>query len=125
MRIVLLAIVLTALAFVPFREALAQADIIERPTTAVSPTRALASSTPNIISTCLVLCGDDHLDVATHFDCQSGGPDLITDHTITVSNGAGNVCVRAVSLNDAGVMSEPSVNSKTVLDVPFAPAITE
>ncbi len=123
MRIVLFTLALLAL-LVPGL-AFAQADIIERPTTAISPSRAQASASPNITSTCLIFCGDDHLDVATHFDCQTAGPDVITDHTITVTNGSGNVCVRAVSLNNAGVMSEPSVNSKTVLDVPFAPAITE
>ena len=126
MRIVLLGLALVALAFVPFRSAAqVPADIVERPTAAISPTRAQASSSPNIVSQCLVPCGADHLDAANHFDCQAAGPDQITDHTVTVVNGSGNVCVRAVVVNDVGVVSEPSPNSKTVLDVPFAPSLTD
>ena len=99
-------------------------DIVIRPVTALHTQQALASSTPNIISTCLVLDGADHLDLLNHFACQSSGPDLITDHDISVLNGSGDVVARAVSINDIGIISEPSVNKVTVRDVPFAPVLS-
>lgn len=100
-------------------------DIIDRPSAGASPTKVQASSSANIVSACLVLCGADHLDPANHFECKTSAPDLVTDHVVTVPFGLGNVCVRGVVINSAAVISEPSANQKTVLDVPFAPLVTE
>jgi hypothetical protein len=124
MRYFLIGLAFGVVGFFAF-DAFAQADIIERPTTALSTSKVQASASPNIDSTCLVLCGSDHLDPVNHFDCQPSSPDAITTHTVTLVNGTGNICIRAVVLNSALVVSEPSPNQKTILDVPFAPAITE
>lgn len=104
--------------------ALGASDFTVRPTQGASPTKAVAGSSANTASVCLVPCGADFLDPSSHFDCKPSGPNAVTDHTVTVNLGQGNVCVRAVAISDQGVVSDPS-NSKTVQDTGTPPEITE
>ncbi len=100
-------------------------DIEARPTNRMSRTPVMSGDTSNIVMTCLMLCGTDHLDPANHFDCMATGPDTVTNHTVFVPPGGGNVCVRAVNLNNATppIVSNPSPNKKTTWDIPVPPII--
>lgn len=74
---------------------------------------------------CLILDGADHLDPATHFECKpiTDGGGITIDHLVIVTSTGGNVVVRGITVNAAGVMSEPSANTKTVLSIPFGPSL--
>lgn len=74
---------------------------------------------------CLILDGADHLDASTHFECKAlNDPGGITiDHIVVVTSTGGNVSVRGITVNAAGVPSEPSANRKTVLSIPFGPSL--
>lgn len=117
--------VLLLLALLLFPATVAAQDIGPvRPTAGASPTEVL-NTDPNAGAGwfhCLLIDGMDFLDPANHFDCQAhDAVDNITDHTVIVVAGGGNVVVRAVTVNAAGIISEPSVNKKTVQDVPIGP----
>ena len=106
----------------------AQPDIIVRPDpVGISATRVLTNATFTEIENCLILDGQDPLDLTTHFDCVLTGAGQITSHTITVIQGAGSVTVRAVTVHTdqsgTRIPSNASINSKTVLDVPPPPEI--
>lgn len=100
--------------------AAAQADIIARPSQ--SPTRVQTVALGTGMATCLVFDGADHLNVSNHFECQPSSEGSVTDHTITIIEGDGDVTVRAVTVR-AGVVSDPSPNFKRVQDVPPAPVL--
>ncbi len=97
----------------------------------ISATRAQTNALGADLSTCLVL--DDpsdplfYLDTANHFDCVAATTGGVTDHTVLVPEGGGNVTVWAVTVRQpAGVqpsVSDKSPFSKTVEDVPAAPLI--
>lgn len=74
---------------------------------------------------CLIIDGTDHLNAANHFECKpitdAGG--ITVDHLVIVTSTGGNVAVRGITVNAAGIPSEPSANMKTVLSIPFGPAI--
>ena len=74
---------------------------------------------------CLILDGADHLNAANHFECKpiTDASGITTDHLVIVTSTGGNVVVRGITVNAAGVMSEPSVNTKTVLSIPFGPSL--
>ena len=74
---------------------------------------------------CLILDGSDHLDQANHFECKpiTDATGITTDHLVLVTSTGGNVVVRGVTVNAAGVPSEPSANFKTVLSIPFGPSL--
>jgi len=74
---------------------------------------------------CLIIDGADHLDPANHFECKpiSDGGGITVDHLVIVTATGGNVSVRGVTVNAAGVPSEPSANRKTVLSIPFGPSL--
>lgn len=76
-------------------------------------------------SQCLILDGADHLDPSTHFECKplTDAAGITVDHLVIVTSTGGNVTVRGITVNAAGVMSEPSANSKTVLSIPFGPSL--
>jgi hypothetical protein len=99
------------------------ADLVIRPFTALHDQKVQASASPDIVSSCLIVCGADYLDFTTHFSCSASTPDEITLHPVTVTAGSGGVCVRGVVLTSAGVVSEPSLNKATILDVPLPPAL--
>ncbi len=106
----------------------AQEDIVVRPDpVGISATRAQTNALGADLSTCLVLDGVDHLDPANHFDCVPATTGDVTDHTILVPEGQGNVKAWAVTVRTPAVgpvsVSLRSPNSKTVEDVPAAPQI--
>ncbi len=76
-------------------------------------------------SNCLVIDGTDHLVAANRFECKpitdTGG--ITIDHLVVVTSTGGNVVVRGVTVNAAGIPSEPSANTKTVLSIPFGPEL--
>lgn len=74
---------------------------------------------------CLILDGADHLDPSTHFECKpiTDANGITIDHLVIVTSTGGNVVVRGITVNAAGVMSEPSANTKTVLSIPFGPSL--
>ncbi len=74
---------------------------------------------------CLILDGADHLDPSTHFECRpiTDASGITIDHLVIVTSTGGNVVVRGITVNAAGVMSEPSANTKTVLSIPFGPSL--
>ena len=76
-------------------------------------------------SQCLILDGADHLDPSTHFECKpiTDASGITIDHLVIVTSTGGNVTVRGITVNAAGVMSEPSANTKTVLSIPFGPSL--
>ena len=106
----------------------AQDDIHVRPDpVGISATRAQTNALGADLTTCLVLDGVDHLNPVNHFDCVSATTGAVTDHTILVPEGQGNVKAWAVTVRTppAGPssVSARSPNSKTVEDVPAAPEI--
>ncbi len=74
---------------------------------------------------CLILDGADHLNPANHFECKpiTDASGITIDHLIVVTSTGGNVVVRGITVNAAGVPSEPSANTKTVLSIPFGPSL--
>ena len=125
MRILLLAIIFA------FVATLANAQDIGpvRPdVTLQSPTSMQAQGTfisDGSWTQCLILDGADHLDPSTHFECKpiTDASGITIDHLVIVTSTGGNVTVRGITVNAAGVMSEPSANTKTVLSIPFGPSL--
>ncbi len=74
---------------------------------------------------CLLLDGDDHLVAANRFECKpiTDAVGITVAHLVIVTSTGGNVVVRGVTVNAAGVPSEPSANTKTVLSIPFGPSL--
>ena len=110
----------------------AQLDIIVRPDpVGISATQAQTNAIGADLTTCLVLDvpGDPlhHLNPLNHFACVAATSGVITDHTILVPEGGGNVKVWAVTVRTplvgATSISDRSPNSKTVEDVPAPPEV--
>ena len=72
---------------------------------------------------CYILDGDDPTVVANRFECKPiGDPSGITvAHLVIVTPTGGDVAVRGVTVNAAGLVSAPSINKKTVQSIPFGP----
>ena len=72
---------------------------------------------------CYILDGDDPTVVANRFECKPiGDPSGITvAHLVIVTPTGGDVVVRGVTVNAAGLVSAPSINKKTVQSIPFGP----
>lgn len=74
---------------------------------------------------CYILDGAGHLDSTNWFACKAitdvGG--ITLDHLVIVTPTGGNVAVRGITVNASGVPSEPSSMTKTVLSIPFGPAL--
>ena len=73
----------------------------------------------------LIQDGANHLDPATWFAEKpiTDGTGITIDHIVLVTSTGGNVVVRGITVNAAGVPSEPSANTKTVLSIPFGPSL--
>ena len=125
MRTLLLAIALATFA----TTAVAQDIGPVRPdVTLQSPTSMQAQGTfisDGSWTNCLIIDGSDHLDAANHFECKplSDAGGITIDHLVIVTSTGGNVSVRGITVNAAGVPSEPSANRKTVLSIPFGPSL--
>ena len=110
--------------------ALAQEDIITRPTASTAPWMAAAapSGTP-AEQLCLFACGADFLDPVNHLVCAplamvtpSDGQTVPgSEGEVTSPVGEGDACYRVIALSQSGVVSEPSDNTLTVLDLPMRP----
>ncbi len=74
---------------------------------------------------CLLIDGDDHLVAVNRFECKpiTDAAGITVAHLVIVTSTGGNVVVRGVTVNAAGVPSEPSANTKTVLSIPFGPSL--
>ena len=72
---------------------------------------------------CYILDGDDPTIAANRFECKPiGDPTGITvAHLVIVTPTGGDVVVRGVTVNAAGLVSAPSLNKKTVQSIPFGP----
>ena len=72
---------------------------------------------------CYILDGDDPTVAANRFECKPiGDPSGITvAHLVIVTPTGGDVVVRGVTVNAAGLVSAPSLNKKTVQSIPFGP----
>ncbi len=72
---------------------------------------------------CYILDGTDPTVVANRFECKPiGDPSGITvAHLVIVTPTGGDVVVRGVTVNAAGLVSAPSINKKTVQSIPFGP----
>ncbi len=93
-----------------------------------SPTRMQALGTfifDGSWDNCLLIDGDDHLVAANLFECKpiTDAVGITIDHLVVVTSTGGNVRVRGVTVNAAGIPSEPSANTKTVLSIPFGPSL--
>ena len=125
MRTLLLAIALALFAAPAFAQDIGP---VRPDVTLQSPTSMQAQGTfisDGTWSQCLILDGADHLDPSTHFECKpiTDASGITIDHLVIVTSTGGNVTVRGITVNAAGVMSEPSANSKTVLSIPFGPSL--
>ena len=121
---------LLAFVFALFATAASAQDIgpVRPDVTLQSPTSMQAQGTfisDGSWSQCLILDGADHLDPSTHFECKplTDASGITVDHLVIVTSTGGNVRVRGITVNAAGVMSEPSANAKTVLSIPFGPSL--
>jgi hypothetical protein len=126
MKVLLIAL---AFALVATSSALAQDIGPVRPdVTLQSPTSMQALGTFVFDGTwdnCLLIDGDDHLVAANRFECKpiTDAVGITIDHLVIVTSTGGNVVVRGVTVNAAGIPSEPSANTKTVLSIPFGPSL--
>lgn len=73
----------------------------------------------------LIQDGADHLDASTWFAEKpiTDATGITIDHIVLVTSTGGNVVVRGITVNAAGIPSEPSSNTKTVLSIPFGPSL--
>ena len=123
-------VLLVALALVVLATAANAQDIgpVRPDVTLQSPTSMQAQGTfisDGSWTSCLILDGADHLDAANHFECKpiTDATGITVDHLVIVTSTGGNVVVRGVTVNAAGIVSEPSANRKTVLSIPFGPSL--
>jgi len=71
----------------------------------------------------LIQDGANHLDPTNWFEEKPilNADGITTDHLTLVTSMGGDVVVRAITVNAAGVPSEPSVKYKTVQSIPGTP----
>lgn len=72
---------------------------------------------------CLILDGGDPTDASQLFECKpiTDSVGVTLDHLVIVTPTGGDVVVRGVTVNAAGLASAPSLNKKTVQSIPFGP----
>lgn len=129
----LFALATIGVVFAIARLALAADDIVVRPDpVGISATSVQTNALGATLRTCLVADGlsqEDMENPVFQHDCKEAVSGGVTAHTILVPEGAGNVTMRAITgrreADGTDVWSGPSHNSKTVLDVPAPPDISD
>jgi len=110
----------------------AQEDVTYRPSATTTAWRAAASELGIPASTiCLVTCDDAltlvlYTDPLNHVGCSTAeASPVATVGEVSNPLGSGDMCYRAVSVSASGAISEPSVNSATVQDLPLPPTLVK